>query len=416
MTPYEKDRTVLRRLAERQAEMAALPVHKHTMEGWRRVNNLERGKPMVWINEICWSEFRDEPELRLECSDPFLRGVELTLRRTLYQWAHLPVDMIVEPVFYCPLAIHDTGFGIRPNARTARIDPTSDVLSWDYQPQIQSEKDVERICVPEVTHDETESQRRFELLNNVFGDLLRIEKRGIAGYWFAPWDLLVQWWGVEEALTDLVMRPELVHLAMERLVNAYIARLDQWEQLNLLSLNNNNLRIGSGGLGYCDELPADGFDPSHVRAKDLWGCATAQIFVAVSPAMHEEFALQYERRWLERFGLTYYGCCEPLHRKVDILKSIPNLRKISMSPFIDLDVAAEAIGDRYVFSRKPSPAIFAADVWNPDQARAELRETLEKTRGCVVEVIMKDISTVRYEPRRLWEWAQIAADMTAEYA
>jgi hypothetical protein len=27
--------------------------------------------------------------------------------------------------------------------------------------------------------------------------------------------------------------------------------------------------------------------------------------------MHEEFALQYEKRWLERFGLTYYGCCEP---------------------------------------------------------------------------------------------------------
>jgi hypothetical protein len=49
----------------------------------------------------------------LECSDPFLRGVELTLRRNLYQWKHLPVDRIVEPTFYCPFAIHDTGFGIR---------------------------------------------------------------------------------------------------------------------------------------------------------------------------------------------------------------------------------------------------------------------------------------------------------------
>ena len=30
---------------------------------------------------------------------------------------------------------------------------------------------------------------------------------------------------------------------------------------------------------------------------------------------------------------------------------------------------------------------------------------LEQARGCHVELIMKDISTVRYQPQRLWEWA-----------
>jgi hypothetical protein len=29
---------------------------------------------------------------------------------------------------------------------------------------------------------------------------------------------------------------------------------------------------------------------------------------------------------------------------------------------------------------------------------------------------MKDISTVRYQPQRLWEWAQIAAEVTQKYA
>jgi len=29
---------------------------------------------------------------------------------------------------------------------------------------------------------------------------------------------------------------------------------------------------------------------------------------------------------------------------------------------------------------------------------------------------MKDISTVRYQPQRLWEWAQIAAEVTEKYA
>ena len=49
-------------------------------------------------------------------------------------------------------------------------------------------------------------------------------------------------------------------------------------------------------------------------------------------------------------------------------------------------------------------------------ARKTLRETLEKIQGCDVEIIMKDISTVRYEPQRLWEWAQIAAEEAEKYA
>jgi hypothetical protein len=28
---------------------------------------------------------------------------------------------------------------------------------------------------------------------------------------------------------------------------------------------------------------------------------------------------------------------------------------------------------------------------------------------------MKDISTVRYEPRRLWEWAEMAMETALEY-
>ena len=38
-----------------------------------------------------------------------------------------------------------------------------------------------------------------------------------------------------------------------------------------------------------------------------------------------------------------------------------------------------------------------------------------KAHGCVVEVIMKDISTVRYEPQRLWQWAQMARELTQQY-
>jgi hypothetical protein len=228
---------------------------------------------------------------------------------------------------------------------------------------------------------------------------------------------MIRWWGVQEALVDLYDRPELVHEAIDRLVNAYLSMLDQFEEQNLLTLNNTYFRIGSGGLGYTDELPQPDYDPAHVRAKDLWGSGAAQIFSDVSPRMHWEFSLQYELRWMSRFGLTYYGCCDPLHRKMGILEKVPNLRKVSMSPWVNLDEAVANVGDRYVFSHKPNPAVFAETTWNLGKARHELETVLDKAKahGCVVEVIMKDISTLRYEPQRLWEWAQMASELTEHY-
>jgi hypothetical protein len=114
--------------------------------------------------------------------------------------------------------------------------------------------------------------------------------------------------------------------------------------------------------------------------------------------------------------MNYYGCCEPLDNKVDMLSQIPNLRKISMNYRIEIDRAVRNVANRYVISYKPNPAVFAFDLWHPEAARRELRELLERGRGCHVELIMKDISTVRYHPERLWEWSRIAMEEAAEFA
>jgi hypothetical protein len=121
-------------------------------------------------------------------------------------------------------------------------------------------------------------------------------------------------------------------------------------------------------------------------------------------------------KWLARWGLTYYGCCEPLDRKIGILRRIPNLRKISVSPWCNSERIVNEIGTDYVISRKPSPAIFAESTWSADKAEAELRLFMDETGGkCHVELIMKDISTVLYHPQRLWEWEKIAMKVAEEY-
>ena len=410
------DREVLRRLVEEQANIAALPVHAEKAELWRKLNDLEPVRPLVWINEIPWHEMNVDDELTVQCEDPWASWIETGLRRTLYQWRHMPGDMIVDDYVSCPKVIHSSGFGLSEDVDVVRTDDANSVVSRHFYRQINEPEDIEKIVDPVITYDEALTMERFQALTDAVGDILPVKLVGHKGSWFAPWDELIRWWGVQEAMMDLVLRPQMVNDIMSRLVDAYLCMLDQWEELNLLTRNDDNTRIGSGAYGYTSELPGEDLDPEHPLPKNLWGCATAQIFVGVSPDMHWEFALQHEMRWLERWGMTYYGCCEPLDVKMGIMRKIPNLRKISMSHWIDIERAVNEVQADYVMSRKPTPAGLAEDDWRPELARQQLEEFLEKAKGCQIEIIMKDISTVRYQPQRLWQWQEIAMELAEAYA
>jgi len=408
VTPNDRD--LLRRLAGETAEIAAMDVHAEKAELWRKLNRLEPVRPLVWINEICWDEMG--PDVQPTCEDAFLRGIETRLRRTLFQWRNLPADMIVDDWLGCPLAVTDSGYGLDTEVHHTDADlPKSAV---DYVPVIRNADDVEKIRTPEVHVDHELSAARAAILTDILGDLLPVRGVGITSTWFSPWDTLVQWYGIEELYTDMMDRPDLVRHASARMCDAMLGKYEQYEALGLLSLNNRNVRVGSGGLGITDELPAPDFDAEHVRMIDMWGNSAPQIFSEVSPEMHWQFALKQEMRFLERFGLNCYGCCEPYHKKIDILRRIPRLRRISMSPFVNIAEGAEAIGQNFIYSAKPNPAVLAANTWDPAPARANLREILDTTAGLHVELILKDIHTVRGEPQRLFEWTRIAMKMVGE--
>jgi hypothetical protein len=402
---------VLRMLAEEWAGIADLPLHKENARLWQRLNDLESERPMVWINEIPWHEMSFNGELSLYCNDPWARSQEDLMRKTIYQWKHMPGDMILNPWLECPLSIHSSDFGIIEDVDLAITDPENDIVSRHFNIQIKDMEDLEKIKMPIISHNKEATEIRYQLMNDIFSDILPVKKQGQTHIWFTPWDFLIRWWGIQEAMMDLIIRPDMVHAFYERMVEAWMVELDQFEEMNLLSLDCNNTRIGSGGYGYTGELPGMPYDTEWVRPHNMWGCSNAQIFSDVSPEMHWEFAIEHDLKWLERWQLTYYGCCEPLAGKGHLLKKIPNLRKVSCSPWNDTRKAIEELGKDYVISRKPSPAIFATEKFDPAQARREIRDFLTQTeKKCHVEFIMKDISTVKYEPERLWEWEKICME------
>ena len=401
----KKDATTVRELAARVAEIAALPVQEEKRALWRKLNSCERARPMVMIDQVCWNEM-DSDELALQCTDAKYRRWEGQLRRTLYQWQHFPVDMVVEPFMRVPKVIRNIGFGVAVREETAVTDPTNAVVGHRYENQFQTEEDLEKIRSPQVSHDAEETEVRMAFAHDLFDDLLEVRAWGAEPY-LSLWDPISTWMGVENALYALVDKPDFMHRLLTRMTNGYLSMLDQLEQRGLL--------CGSQSLVHCTgayttDLPAPGCDPDQLRTKDLWMFGLAQMLCTVSPDMFREFEVDYISRICARFGLVYYGCCDPLDGKMAEVRMIPNVRKISMSPWVNKDRGAAEIGGDFVYSCKPNPTFLAMDRFNPDQIREDLGETRDvcEEHGCPLEIILKDISTVGYQPERLDEWARIA--------
>ena len=361
---------------------------------------------MVMIDQVCWNEMNVNEELTLRCEDPECRGYEDFLRRTLYQWRHFPVDMVVEPFLRVPKAVHNSGFGIGALNETAVTDPTNSVRGHRYTNQFETEADLAKLRLPEIRHDAAETERRLAVAHDLFDGVLEVRPWGVDPY-LSLWDPISTWMSVEGALWALVDRPQFMHRLVDRVTEGYLAMLDQLEEQGLLCGPQSLIHCTGA---YVDELPAPGYDPNRPRCKDMWMFGLAQMFATVSPRMFREFEVDYASRICERFGLVYYGCCDPLDRKMAEVRLIPHVRKVSMSPWADQDRGAAEIATDFVFSRKPSPALLATDVFHAETVREDLEATkaICARHGCPLEFILKDISTVRYDPQRLGEWAAMA--------
>ena len=411
MTMPDRDKAILREVGKQVAEIAADPVQAENIDLWKRLNRLQRVRPMIMLYD--WTQHETGRKFEMSCQSKDAREVEDILRGRIYHWWHQRDDWVFEPAVYCEIALECGNYGIEVDATRSThafgADAYHNVLADDADPNM--------LPMPAVTVDWDETRRRQDWMHDVFDGILDVRLKGRWGCWTQPMDEFIQWRGIEQTLIDVIDRPEWIHRWLQRIVDHDLSRYEQCEAMGLFTLNNCADFLWVGGELYTDELPAPDFDGEHVRMIDLWGSASTQIFSEVSPAMHEEFALQYEKQVMDRFGLCYYGCCEPLHHKVDsIFKYLPNVRKISMSPWADVAKGAEAIGDKAVFSYKPNPSILACANWDVAAAREQLREVFELTRDNIIEVSMKDLHTVHGEPHRMTEWVQMAKQLAEEYA
>ena len=414
MGKYEKDRAILRDLAGRAAEIAALPVQDEKRRLWRALNDLKPERPMAAIDQVCWNEMNIDGKLDLYCEDEECRSYEQALRRKLLQWEYFPADMVVEPFIKVHKAVNNSGFGMSQKEHTLAAFENSDVVSHKYENQFHSIDDVmTKIKMPVVGHDSMETKRRMDFASWLFDGIMPLREEGYHPY-LSIWDPIATWMSVEGALYGLVDNPEMMHALVKSMADGYMVMLDQLEEQGLLCHSQDLIHCTGA---WTDELPPPGFNPEKPRTKDIWMYGLAQMLTTVSPAMFEEYEINYMLPIFERFGLVYYGCCDPLEYKMKEVRKIPHLRKVSMSPWVkSRERGAEEIGRDYVFSNKPNPAFVAYDSFDEDLVRKDLETTKEICRrfNCPLEFILKDISTVYHQPKRLKKWADIVMAVITE--
>ena len=404
----ERDVQIMRELAKKYAEIAALPVHAEKRKLWQDNNEFRAARPMVLIDQICWGEINTDGSLDAQCEDPYWRGVEAETRRKLYCWEHMPVDMVIHPYFIIPKPIHNTGWGLGVDEDVVHMDKNSGAASHRYRNQLQEWEDIEKIKMPEITLDVAKMAEIREQADVIFDGIIPYRFDG-QNLQLGIWDSISHWMGVENCYIELIERPEFIHAIMERLTQGLLYQIETINRLGVYDVASGMVHCNHTFL---DNVPGKNADPEFGTTMDGWGFGQAQLFTSVSPEITKEFEVEYMKRVHPHFGAIYYGCCERLDDRLDVLAELDNVRKISCSPWSDREHFAECLPERRVMSIKPNPAFLATDSFNEDIVRRDLRSYVDIARryNRNIEFILKDISTIRYDQPRLWRWAEIAME------
>ena len=160
-------------------------------------------------------------------------------------------------------------------------------------------------------------------------------------------------------------------------------------------------------MSYTEEFEQPIPNAGSRKRNELWGFCAAQEYTLISPAFHDEFLLKYQIPIMAHYGLVHYGCCEDLTRKIDMLRQVPNLRSIAVTPRADVKKCADQIGKDYVISWRPNPATMVCANWDPDRVERIIREGADACRDGIFHISLKDIETVEGEPERLQRWTQL---------
>ena len=406
----QHDIDILRGLGEHKARLAGNPQNLERKKLWYKHDEGEPVRPMVLI----FPEGVVDPNApmsasALKCKDEFLRSVEAELRGEICHFEKLKDDCVIEPYINLKWNISSSDYGVNVVYHSAAEEGSMGAKNWDA-PLKDLDRDLGLLKPRRFSVDRESTLKQKEILEMVFKDILPVRIYGRYGNGARLTDKAIHLVGLENLMLLMCDNPAGLHRLMAFLRDDHLNYVRWLEDESLYSLNNGNDVFGSGSIGYTRSLPQPDWKPGDkVRMKDQWWFADSQETVGVSAGMYAEFVLPYISAIGKYFGRIYYGCCEPLHDRIKlILDEIPNIKRVSVSPWANEEIMARELRKDVVYCRKPNPALISAGSFNEELIRKDLRKTLSVAGDRPLEFVMKDLHTLGNRPERAARWVEIA--------
>jgi hypothetical protein len=402
--PYElpdSDRSIIRALGARQAEIGALPVMDDRRKMWLDLNTgTADARPPVIIET--WTFDRDFlPDDLLQCKSELGRGIERQLLRNVRNHELIDDDKVIPNTYDIPWQVSIDEFGLEIERVTVK---DSDGIYTAHQ-SIHPIKDLTRdlrILKPLTCSVDRERTYNFQhFLRELLGEFLPVNIRSTPDVRTFLTSHVIRLMGMEAFFLAMYECPEDLYNLMSYLRDNALSIMQWYEDENLLVLNNENQSSFGSSYNFTDQLPGPGFDDSHVRLSDMWLSTNSQETVGVSPEAFGEFCFPYYRDICEPMGLLYYGCCEPADPFWEYISQLPHLKKVSISRWCNEPFMGDALrGTDIVYSRKPDPNFLSVDKTLNEEAWAKhIRMTLCATRNVSLEFIIRDVYTLHGDIR-----------------
>ena len=398
-----KDRETLRELAKRQAELAASPRNQQLMREWIAFGSNDAPKrPMIRI-EIDTFQHEILPAL-MRCEGVQARRIEARMLKPIANFTLFEDDTLV-PAYY---AVGDR-LRFVPFGLPAKWEETGG-LGHHFIPYLHDlEEDEHLLGHSDFSVDNAGAAQELAEMEELFGDILPVRRLSDALI-SCPTQDIVHIMNMDDMYVAMIDDEERFHAMMRRLTDDYIAYFEMLESGKHLRSAARMQHLCQGTYCFTDELPDDA---PGAPLKDLWLYMDSQETSGVSPAMFAELIFPYYRELMDRFGLVSYGCCEATHGIWDnCLSKVPNLRKVSISPWCDEEFMGERLqGTRVTYLRKPPATILGMDApLDEDAARQCFRKTARAAKNCKLEIAQRDVYQVHHDPEKVRRYVQIARE------
>jgi len=403
----KKEISFTRDLAKRYMEALSQQQSGKTKDLWRKLHNCKMDRPMIYVWAILFTDELEEIAQPF-CQDPLLLEIEKRLQIDLYHFS-IGDDYLLEP--YINTYAEHTSMENGPWGVLRKIVESKGGAYKAYaEAPVKSFDDLSIINPPGHFIDEKKTAEKLSRLQDVLGDILEVQIIRSPHYDGNFPSRMPDMRGLSQVMMDMVDNPEGLHRMLLKMQTAAINAMDKADAAGDYTSTDSFIQSCS----YCD-YALDPYPIKKANRKDLWCYAQAQELTLVSPSMHKEFALDYQKPIMEKFAASAYGCCEDLTHKIDMLRKIKNLKQISIAPAANLEKCAEQIRSDYVISWRPNPTDQVCVEFDPPRIRRLIREGCDilNKYGCHYEINLKDVVSIQRERGRMKEWVEIVRSIIA---